>query len=439
MEKFWIMPRLLFFLMLCPLGLFGQDTLYLSLEKAIEIAMKENLTIKQTEIQNKVAHLNIKRAENRFLPSINASGNGGQIWGRGIDPLTNSFVNSEFRTLNAGIQSNLNLFNGFQDIENLKIQKNAMQANLSRRQQQENDVLIEVTNRFLKITFIKQSIALADSQLGLAKKNEWITQERIRQGNLPKNEQFKLIAQVKQEEANLLDIKNQLNLENLHLSQLLNLKADNPIIITQLSSFDLDTTQIDYYIIRALAKNLPINTRKLEAENAKKQIKIARSGLMPKLDLGFGLNTSYSSVNPFLDFRNQIDNNLSKVLSLNLNVPIFNQFQVKNQIHEAKLNAEIAQVQVEQEVQVQTRQLLSLKANIQNALARKDMQEASMLASEAAYFQDASRFEIGRINVNELNLSKQNYFNAQRLLLNAKNEVIALWIQLMILSDSIKP
>ena len=74
-------------------------------------------------------------------------------------------------------------------------------------------------------------------------------------------------------------------------------------------------------------------------KEAAQQIKVAQANYYPSLAIHAGLSSRYSSSSADSYF-NQSKNNLGKSLGFTLNIPIFNQFQTRNQVQRARLNLE---------------------------------------------------------------------------------------------------
>ena len=73
----------------------------LSLEQCLEIALENNLQLKQSELNQKNQKIGLLQSKLSQLPSINLSGSYGNNWGRSVDPTTNQFTTTE--SYNTGI------------------------------------------------------------------------------------------------------------------------------------------------------------------------------------------------------------------------------------------------------------------------------------------------------------------------------------------------
>ena len=100
-----------------------------SLERCIQYAQQNSLTIKQSEYAVESAQLQEKSSKAERYPNLNASGSFGIQSGRTIDPTTNDFVNQSVSFNSYGLNAGATLFNGFRiknsiaQTQNLMIQK----------------------------------------------------------------------------------------------------------------------------------------------------------------------------------------------------------------------------------------------------------------------------------------------------------------------------
>ena len=88
----------------------AQDTW--SLERCIQYAKDNNITVKQAQANVRTAMLSEKQAKASRLPNVSANANVGEQFGRTIDPTTNQFstVATSFNSL--GLNAGVNLFSG---------------------------------------------------------------------------------------------------------------------------------------------------------------------------------------------------------------------------------------------------------------------------------------------------------------------------------------
>jgi outer membrane protein len=103
-----------------------------------------------------------------------------------------------------------------------------------------------------------------------------------------------------------------------------------------------------------------------------------------------------------------MSNNLSTSVGLNLSIPIFNKFEVKNGVRSAEIKAQSSRLDVEN-TKLELRK--SIQQAYQNALAAKARWDAAVkseVASREAYRFSNQKYENGRATVYELYQAKSN-------------------------------
>ncbi|MEL7221388.1 MAG: TolC family protein, partial [Bacteroidota bacterium] len=65
-----------------------------TLERTVQYAFDNNLTVQQAEVSNRNAELNLRANKFSRLPNISGTGSAGYQFGRTIDPTTNEFNNT---------------------------------------------------------------------------------------------------------------------------------------------------------------------------------------------------------------------------------------------------------------------------------------------------------------------------------------------------------
>ena len=89
-----------------------------SLKQCVEQALASNIPVKQTGLQLENAEINLQQAKADKLPNLNGNLDFGFNRGRSVDPQTNSYINQQLSSSNAGLSSGIVLFNGMR-LQNL--------------------------------------------------------------------------------------------------------------------------------------------------------------------------------------------------------------------------------------------------------------------------------------------------------------------------------
>src|SRR5450432_2457774 len=106
------------FLWLCS-GLCFSQSLW-DLQQCVDYALKHNISIKQSELNNQISKNNSIQSKATILPNVNLGAAHTYNIGKNIDRYTNTFANSRVLSQNFYVSSNLVLFSGLSQYNNIK-------------------------------------------------------------------------------------------------------------------------------------------------------------------------------------------------------------------------------------------------------------------------------------------------------------------------------
>ena len=142
----------------------------LTLQNCLDIALANNIPVKQTELQEESARLNLNQSKYNRLPDISAGLNYGINSGRSIDPFTNSYNNQQLSSSNANISASVPVFRGFQT--NNAIQQASLNYKASKMelQQEKDNLTLSVILAFLQMMNDEDVLKLSKEQMAVTKK-----------------------------------------------------------------------------------------------------------------------------------------------------------------------------------------------------------------------------------------------------------------------------
>jgi len=135
-----------------------------TLEECVDYAIKNNISIKQSELDLKTSSIEKMEAIGGFLPSLNANANYSVNTGASINPVTNQFQNQTFKSFSAGASSNITLFNGLANWKVVQRAKLSRIANSYRLDKMKDDIALSVANSYLQILFNKEQLKVQINQ-----------------------------------------------------------------------------------------------------------------------------------------------------------------------------------------------------------------------------------------------------------------------------------
>ena len=400
----------------------------LTFEKCLEIAFKNNLNIKNAEISEEIANYQHKGTIAKLLPTVSGSFSNNYSWGRGIDPSTNTFVNQEFKSYSGGLNSGINLFSGFQNINSIKLAKQELESNKTTIQKIKNEIIIEIATKYTNIIYLKEIIKSNEQQITSTQKQLELNQSKFELGYIPESDIFKIKSQLANEQLTLINNINQLSINELDLKQLINLQYTSKITLEPIKDNLFSKLNIDKNdessINKALEQNPAYQLTLINQKKSKINLALSRAVLYPSLNAGFGINSAYSNNNTFFNFNEQINNNLAYGLSFSLSIPIFNQLQNRFKVKENKLNYQ--KTLIDTDIEKNRLSKVVIQA-INDANASYSKYESSLSAlefSQKSYEADFLKLELGKISTNEFINTKNIYINNQAELIRSKYELM---------------
>lgn len=400
----------------------------LTYKDCLNLAIKNNLSIKNASISEKIAVYKYRTNVGQLLPIITGNVDNKYSWGREIDPTTNTFIDDNLKAYTGNVTGLMTLFSGFYNLKAIQSAKQEVEINKALQQKIQNEITIELSQKFIEILYFQELILANKEQILGSEKQLEFAKLKFESGVISESEVFKIQSQKASEELVLVTNENRLNLNEIELKQLLNIPLEKKIELIKPAFLVAEKSKLDENDFEITKKAVAINPSYLMSKwienKAKTEIALARSAKMPVLNLKYTYGSNFSDSDPLVSYNDQINNNLASVLKLSLIVPIFNQFETTFKIKQNKLNYEQAKLETKMEENRLSKVIL-LAINDTKAANKK--QETSTIAFEFAkksYEADVLKYELGKINSNDFNFTKSNYKNAQVELINSKYELL---------------
>jgi len=111
-----------------------------TLQKCIDEGLKKSIQVRQSELNLKSQQIALEQSKAALLPNLNGQAANFYNVGRTIDRFTNQFANSTVQSINLGLSTNLNLFNGLQNYHNIQQNKINLSAGLKEIDQSKNEI-----------------------------------------------------------------------------------------------------------------------------------------------------------------------------------------------------------------------------------------------------------------------------------------------------------
>ena len=399
-----------------------------SLEDCIDYALKNNISLKQSELNIELNKNEYFQSKMELLPSVNISNSFNNNRGRYINPFTNEFDEEISSSLNLSYNSNFSLFNGFKNINQIKKAANESLKSIYDLESAQNDLISSIALSYLQILFNEELYQTSQTQLDLTKNQENRIQTLVEAGSMAQGELLNIQSQLALEEQQLIQAENQLNLSKLQLAQLLELDQYENLNVLKLDIkvpiFKIQNNiNTDYAI--ALNTQSSIKSSELQINSAIYDLKIAKANYLPNLSIGYRISTLYlDNVNDMFTFNEQLENNQQSAIYLSLNIPIFNKWSVRNSVAQSKIQIENSQLNAQQAKNQLRKNMEQAYADQLAAYKKYQATQKAVIAFKEAYTYINERYELGMVNSYEFNESKNKLITAESDELRAKYDLI---------------
>jgi outer membrane protein len=315
----------------------------LTLKRATELVIENNLQIKQAQFTEAVSEENLQQSKLALLPTLNANTGLNFNFGRSIDPLTNQFVNQAITSTSGNLSSGTALFQGFQKINQISQNKLQLDADKSNTQKIKNDLVLTVVTGYLSVLNAQDILIASQQQLAISKQQLDIEQKFFDVGSKTLADLSQAKSQLATAELNVTNAQNQVDLAFLNLAQLLELDPSSVFVVEKPKMENMPKINSAYSasdVFKSAASSFPdIRLAELRRQASEKGIDIAKGNYYPSLNLQSGFGTRYSN-GAFGNngFTNQVKDNFNQFIGFGLSIPIFNGMAVRSSVRRAKIN-----------------------------------------------------------------------------------------------------
>lgn len=413
-----------------------------TLEECINYAIENNIQLKQSEITAKIAKNNYNQSKYNFLPSINGFANHNQNWGKTFSNDKLAYIDEAYYDGNFGINAEMDLFNGLNNIFALKENKYTFLANQKEIEVEKNNITIQIVLAYLQILYDEEMLIVAEDQVHTTAEQVAKTERMVEIGNKSKGNLLEIKAQLAQEKVKLTNAKNQLNISILNLTQILNLETTERISITKPENLNvaenniISTPEVIFETANSIMPEIQSSNYNLKSsEFALKKAKWSRS---PSLSFSTLYFTRYSELanhptlfdsDPTNDINayavaDQVKDFAYTQINLSLRIPIFNKMTVQRNINNAKLNVMNSQYMLNLQEQNLLKKIQQAHADATGAFERYQANIEAKESTEESYKYTEQKYNVGMVDIIEYKIAKNNFAKAQVDLLHTKYEFI---------------
>jgi outer membrane protein len=451
------------FILLCSANITVKAQEVITLQKAIDLTLERNLTIKQAQFNEALSEENLKQSKYNLLPNLTAGPQASFNFGRNIDPSTNQFINQRIFAVNGNVTSQVTLFQGGQLRNQIIANKLLLGADQSYTAKIKNDLVLNVVTQYLLILTNQDLVAAAQQQIDVAKITVDRSQKNFDVGNQTLADLSQAKATQSTADLNYTNAENQLELSILTLKQYMEMSPATNIAFEKpdITKFKDVSTIYDPEVVlkTALAVNPDVTLAEARQKATEQDIKIAKGNYYPSIVLFGQLGSNYSDartlvsgvvpngrtdtvgfvggsrtnpvtvpgLNPIYSkyhFFNQLSDNFNQSVGVSLQIPIFGRFSARTSVRKAKITNENAIVTAQLAKNNLSKIIYQAVWDVKAADKKYQSSLQTYNANKEAFNVIQQRYNVGLVNSLDYNTSLTNLNRSQFDLIQAQYEVV---------------
>ena len=396
-----IRPMMMAALALCALGATAQETLKLTLDKAIEIALSDNPTIEVAEQTVLLKRISDKETVMGLLPEASLSG----AYTRTIKKQTMVMMGQKIEIgipnqYQGGLSVSLPVFAPTL-YKSMKLTKTDVALAVEQARASKQDLVNQVTKAFYQMLLAQDSYAVLEKSYAQSEANFNIVKAKFEQGKVSEYDKISAEVQMRNLQPSVISARNAVELSRLQLVVLMNIEPEINIV--------LDGNLADYEesvfagVLTAddnsLQNNTSLQQMDMNTRMLQQTLSLNKQNFMPMVALQF--NYMYTCMTDNFKFKDYEWNPYSNV-SLSVSVPLF---KYSNFSAMKKTNLQISQMM--QNRDYTARQLAMQQQSYLNSMSASAEQVSSNkeAITQAQKGRDIAEklYEVGRGTVLELN------------------------------------
>jgi len=429
-----------------------------NLRSIVDYAMANNINVKLTDVQAKVAALVYNQTKLSQYPNLAFSGNTSLNSGSNQDPTTFSRITQTYLSASLQLQSSAQVFNFYSKRNSIASNQWELQAAKANVDKAKNDIALTAANAYLQILLALQQQNIAAVQVQQTQAQLTNTQKLVAAGSLPELNATQLEAQLASDSVNYYTAQGNVTQAILTLKTYMNIDAA--------AAFEVDTPPVASIPLEPIADlqpaavyNLAIANQPLQQYDtykikaAEKSAASARGAMYPSFSLFGNLGSSYIAANTpnyvsslgvyssslskvnvggqdyFIQvpsviytkkgtlksdpFGTQLNDNFRQSVGISMSVPIFNGGSAKTNYQRSKLNITSLQLQKNQDDQTLKQNIYAAYNAAVVAMQKFNASEKAVLANQQTYDYAYKRFNVGMLGTFDLITTQNNLLRAK--------------------------
>jgi len=419
----------------------GQEKIW-SLQECIQYAIDHNIQIKQQTLQTMFQENNLLQSKLNLLPTINGQAQHNFSFNRTLDQTTYQYVDQNGQSEQFYIGGNLTLFNGLQNYNTIQRNKYQLLASELDLQKIKDNISLNIALGYLQILLNSELVTTTDNQLQITRQQIEKTRKMYEAGSVAMGNLLQIEAQAASEELQLINLRNQLDISYLTLTQMLELESPEGFrIIAPVITVDTNSVisgKVDEIFTQAQGLRPEIRSAEMNLRVSELDLRIAQGGRSPRLSMSHTASTMYSNIRQKIigidpvtgpvyedyPYSEQLDDNLNYGLGFTISLPFLNGWQVNRNIANSRISIDNYRYNLEAEKKQLYKTIQQAYADAVASMKKYSASVKAVSSMEESFRYTEQKFNVGMVTPVDYNAAKTQLLNAQSDMSQAKYEYI---------------
>ena len=398
-----------------------------TLQQCLDYATQHSPDVQQSllEVNKNIREKN--KVKGQLLPSVNAGVGHSYSFGSTINPTNNARESLNVQYDQFYAQANVDVFN-WKNYLNIGLSQLNKESAEYRAQAAQNNIKLSIINLFFQYQKSKSWLEVLVPQVDGMKEQIKRTEKEVEIGNRAKSDIYDIKANFGTIQEQWISAQNDVSIAKINLLSALNINKDTIDFVPQ----DKEIGNADFLsneeLVERLVRNNPIFKESLK-ENAvaEQRIKIAKSDYLPTLSGQYQWSTFYSKVlndHSGVNFSNQFSQNKNQQVYFGLTIPVFQQFQVKNNVELAKLDQLNTNLSNQKKLTDLYKTLYIIVEQYSNAAEKNKLLNENFDNQRLSFERSEEKYKEGLIDAYNFFVVRNNWLQANYNLINSQYDVM---------------
>ncbi len=390
-----------------------------SYAKCVEYAKQNNIKLQQSQLTKKSGLVSLEAAKAQWFPTLQGAVSQNYTnYPRPADGMNKNSYNGSY-----GLSAGWTVWDGNSRTNTIKRTEIEDKVNDLAIEEIYNNLETEILTDYLEILYAYEAIDIANKSLEVSKMQMDRAQQLMKAGKMSKVDYSQLESQYQGDLYNVVSAKSTYDTKVMNLRRLLKLGINDDISVEKLSFTSQEVLQPltakDIIYNEAIAWMPAFKSNQLQAQANDLDVKIAKSGKMPKINLNGAIGTGNSSGTGY-SFSNQLLNGLNEQIGVTMTVPILDNKSTKANVAKAqiaKLNTQLGYRDLENSL---AQSIESTYIEAKNNQAKYATGVEQLKSAELTDELTNEQFKLGLVNTLDLLTTHNKLLNARLELLQSK-------------------